>query len=125
MLAILITHQFMISPIFVITVFCHITVSSSLVVVVVFWSIMIVATFGFHLVHYPCSSGSRIGDVLTSLERSDEGVPNVLATATDGSEISPQIGKDIAAIVPTNVETDFRYDRSSRSRMFLGHIEFS
>jgi len=50
---------------------------------------------------------SRIGDVLTSLERSDEGVPNVLATATDGSEISPQIGKDIAAIVPTNVETDF------------------
>ena len=75
----------MISPIFVITVFCYITVSSSFVVVVVFWSIMIVATFGFHLVHYPCSSGSRIGDVLTSLERSDEGVPNVLAAATDGS----------------------------------------
>ena len=44
---------------------------------------------------------------MSCLERADDGVPKVLSAAADGSEIKAEIGKEIAAVIPTDADTDF------------------
>ena len=55
------------------------------------------------------SFGSRIGDVLSTLECDENGVPKVLSAAADGSEIKPEIGKAIVSVIPVDADTNFRW----------------
>ena len=57
---------------------------------------------------WPLSSYSRIGDVVPALECGDDGIPKVFASAADGAEIKPEIGRQILPVIPVDAETNFR-----------------
>jgi len=67
---------------------------------------------------------SRIGDVVSSLESGDDGIPKVFAAAADGAEIKPEIGRLILPVIPVDAETNFSLiHRKIRSFAELGKVD--